>query len=491
MTISYVGSGAVASAAASVTPAYPSTPTADQLLVLVVASGHPNDPAPSTPSGWSRVMSLSGGGGTFGSEAGPRRLTWFVRVAAGGDPQPTVSIPSGATGSVIVARINVLSRSAGIGWLWSAALGEDTSSGTSFSAASSDSLTLRSGDFVLVGHCDNSATASASAEAVTASGITFSTVQERTDNQTATGYGAHLTTSTCTVTAGAASASPTVALTLSAAATGVGGVLRLREDVPKGSIAVTEQSVFPPRNQIVVSDLAGDVSTASLYRNVDGDRTELRGAVDIDATGQSVVVRVDGEQPFGVPITYTARLVDSLGDESEVTSDAVTSVVDTDVISDAVRGIGAPVFLQTFPEKTRNRDAAAFNVGGRTVVVSRRRSAPSGQITIRTLTNEAADSLNSTLDDATEGTVLIRKATYTPRLDGHYAIPQDSEQPRWFDEITFWTLDVVKVEAWPDVLEAAGFTLEDLAANFTTLQDLADFFTPGTLLDVAIYDFGG
>jgi hypothetical protein len=38
-------------------------------------------------------------------------------------------------------------------------------------------------------------------------------------------------------------------------------------------------------------------------------------------------------------------------------------------------------------------------------------------------------------------------------------------------------------------LEAAGFTLQDIADNFSTLQDIANAF-PGTLLDIAQYDFG-
>ena len=61
----------------------------------------------------------------------------------------------------------------------------------------------------------------------------------------------------------------------------------------------------------------------------------------------------------------------------------------------------------------------------------------------------------------------------------------------WVRRYAEWDLNVAESEAWPDSLEAAGFTLADLADNFTTLQDLADFFAGGTLLDVALYDFGG
>jgi hypothetical protein len=48
---------------------------------------------------------------------------------------------------------------------------------------------------------------------------------------------------------------------------------------------------------------------------------------------------------------------------------------------------------------------------------------------------------------------------------------------------------VVKVDDWPDVMEAAGFTLQDIANNFSIWQDIAAFF-PTNLLAIAQYDFG-
>ncbi|MGW6295175.1 hypothetical protein [Streptomyces sp. NPDC055058] len=491
MGISYVGMGGQSQHADTITPALPPGTAAGQLAVLQVVSGHPDEVTPSTPAGWTRAGTFSGGGGSFGSGTGPRRLTWFVRELTGGDSAPTVSIPA-ATGSLINGRVFVAARSAGTSWLWSTSFGEDTSSGTGFSAACSEQVTFRPGDFVLLGYGIRTNALGMSAENVTALGVTFGSVTERADEGVSVGNLARMGMATCTVTSGAAAQPPTVAATLSGAGTGPAGVLRLRENTPKGHISVTTQSVFPPRNLVLVTEmLAGDVAAATLYRTVNGVRTPVRGASGVDVTAQDALVRIDGEQPFGVPVTYTARLIDSLGDESLVSSDPITTSVDADVISDAVRGQGAAVTLQAYPDKQRTRDASTFNVGGRMVVVSRRRSKETGRLTVRTLTDEAGDALNDVLDDATEGVVLIRRATATPRLDGYYAIPQDLESPRWFDAIRFWELDIVRAESWPDVLEAAGFTLEDLADNFSSLQDLADAFTPGTLLDVAIYDFGG
>lgn len=492
MGISYVGVGALRQAASSVSPTYPATPAAGQLLVLQVVSGHPNDPLPATPSGWTRVVSLSGGAGTFGTGTGPRRLTWYVRVATGDDPIPTTSIPSGATGSLIMGRIHALARSAGTGWLWSAALGQDISSGTSFSASSSDTVTFRPGDFLLLGHGDNSPTAQASAEAVIAAGVTFSSVQEQADNQTATGYGAHMTTSTCSVTVGAASASPTVTATLTVAATGVGGVLRLREDIPKGVMTVTQQTVFPPRNLIAVTEMrAGDVASATVYRQLGSQLRPLRGVTDVDVTGQDALVRTDGEQPFGVPVVYVARLVDSLGDESTITSKPVVSTVDSDVVSDAVRGVGARVFIENWPEFKRTRDATSFNVGGRYVTVGRPRSTAQSTVTVSTDSTGDGDALQAVLEGLTEGVLLIRKQVFHPRVDGYLALLNDGERPNWQTEYTEWDLEVAQAEAWPAGLEAVGYTLADLANQYSTLQDLADDFAGQSLLDIALRDFGG
>ncbi len=108
---------------------------------------------------------------------------------------------------------------------------------------------------------------------------------------------------------------------------------------------------------------------------------------------------------------------------------------------------------------------------------------------MRTESEEEGDALDTVLDDVTEGILLIRKQVTIPRLDGHFALLEDTEAPTWYDAYRWWSLDVVKVEAWPDSLEAAGFTLQDIADNLSTLQDIATAF-PGTLLDIALYDFG-
>lgn len=487
MSISFVGTGTTATAAASVSPTYPSTPTVGQLGVLQVVSGTSTDSTPTTPSGWTLVDSFSGGGGSFGSGSGPRRLTLFVRVMAGGDAVPTVTVPSG-TGSVVTATVTLLSRSGGTGWRWASAFAEDASSGTGFSAVAAAALTWAVGDFAYLGYALPLSTVTLSAQALAASGETYGTVTSRFTTAAATGNGARTAAATTSVSTGAGTAAPTVSATLSAANTGVAGVLRIRQAT--AALAATAQTVFPPRTLVAATGMkAEDIVEATFYRQQGTDLTAVRAASGIDVTGTDALLRVDAEMPFGVPVSYVAQLTDVNGLVWQVTSSGtITSTVPGDVISDAVNGIGATVELQAPLDKQRDRNATTFNVGGRMVAVSRRRSGASSTVTLRTLTDADGDALDQVLQGATEGVVMIRKQTSLSRLDGYFAVLSDNERPHWYDEVRWWDLTTIQAESWPDVLEAAGFTLADIAANFNTLADLSAAFP--TLLAIALNDFG-
>lgn len=488
MTITYSAVAALASGTSTVAPDIPVGATAGQLAVLQVVSAHTNDSIPSTPSGWSLIGTSSGGGGSYGAGTGPRRLTFFARVLLGGDAAPSTSLPAGDANSLLAARVITLARTAGTGWRWAVAFGEDTSSGTSFSAVSATALTWAAGDLALAGYAVPLSTAALSAEAITASGITFGTVTERADDTVTTGHDARLGTATGSVSSGSGTTAPTIAATLSSASTGAAGVVRLRE--ASAAVTATAQNVFPPRNLVSVTGLlAENIASVTLYRQVGTARTAVRAATAVDVTGTDVLLRIDGEQPFGVAVSYVAVLTDANGIQWEISSSALTSTVTSDVISDAITGIGAAVRLQAASPRRRDRDATRFNVGGRRVMVSKPRSTPSLSLVLKTETDAAADDLDAVLDSATEGVVLIRHRTPLARLDGHYAIPSDEDTPTWYDEQVVWSLEADAAEPWPDVLEAAGFTLQDIADNITSLQDLATAF-PGTLLDIALYDWG-
>ncbi|SOD80161.1 hypothetical protein SAMN06272781_6898 [Streptomyces sp. 1222.2] len=488
MAISYIGIGALSNHADTITPAYPAGATAGRLAVLQVVSAHTDESIPTTPSGWNLAGTLSGGGGVFGAAAGPRRLTWFTRVLVGSDAAPSTRIPSGSTGSLVCGRILVLDRSAGTGWRWAVSFGEDTTSGTGFSAAASTALTWAAGDFAVLGYAVSVSTASATAEAVAATGITFGTVTERADDSVTDGHDARMVAATGAVSSGSGTQSPTVTATLAAAAVGVAGVLRIREAT--AAIAATAQTAFPPRNLAAVTGmLAENIVAATIYRVIGASRVAVRAAEAVDVTGQNALLRVDAEQPFGVAVSYTAELEDVNGNVWTVsTASTITSTVDGDVVSDAIRGLGATVVIASWPDKKRDRDSSQFNVGGRIVVVSRPRSGASATILVRTETDEQGDALHEVLGSATEGVVLIRKQTTLPGVDGYLVVLNDTEDRNWYDAVRRWSLDVVETEEWPSILEAAGFTLQDVGDNYTTLADLAA--DNATLLALAMKDFG-
>lgn len=489
MTISYVGAGGlVQHTDTAISVPYSAGPSAGQLGILQVVSGHPSDSIPSTPSGWALAGSFSGGGGSFGSGTGPRRISFFTRVMLGSDAAPTTAIPSGSAGSVIGANLVLLSRSAGTGWRWAAAFGEDTTSGTGFSAPAASALTWAPGDFAWIGYGLPASGTTFTAQGLTAAGATFGAVStNRFTYAITSGNAARTASASVAETAGSVSVAPTATATLSAAGTGVAGVLRIRES--NAAITAAAQAVFPPRVLASVTGmLADNIASASIYRTAGGVQAPVRAATGVAVTGMDALLRVDGAQPFGVPVAYAADLTDVNGLVWTVTaSSTVTSTVTTDVISDEITGLGASIHIETWPDKQRTRDSTQFNVGGRIVVVSRPRSSATATVTVRTETAIDGDALDGVFDTATEGVILIRKSTTMPGVDGYLAAVTDAENRNWFDEFRWWTLDSVEVEAWPDALEAAGFTLQDIADNYTSLADIAAANT--TLLQLAQRSF--
>jgi hypothetical protein len=82
--------------------------------------------------------------------------------------------------------------------------------------------------------------------------------------------------------------------------------------------------------------------------------------------------------PSASVLNYAAVLTDVNGKQWTVYSGPITSTVSSDVISDAIRGVGAAVKVESPLGWKRDRDASQFNINGRIVVVGKPRSARSG-----------------------------------------------------------------------------------------------------------------
>ena len=254
------------------------------------------------------------------------------------------------------------------------------------------------------------------------------------------------------------------------------------------ALAATEQDVWPPR---VLLSLTGLTVTdaVELYRETGGERTLVRAGTD-DSVSDTSFLRVDAELPFGVPVTYVA--VVNGADEYTAGPDTYTLPGGKVALSDAISGLAAESVILSWPDKTYDRDASVFRVGGRNVVVSGDLGGFTSTIELLTESTSAVASVMELVAEATEGVVQIRQPGGYDGVDSYLAVTSATER-RWSqdgsDDRRVVALAVTEVEGWAPALEARGFTLQDVADAYDglTLDDLADDYA--TLLDLAEADF--
>jgi hypothetical protein len=501
MAITYVAAGSLSSGQVSGTPGLPAGIADDDLLIMQVVSGSATDATINTPVGWDYIDTVNTSiTGTFGADAGPRRLTFLAKVYVTGDAVPTIELPSDAN-SVVAAQIFGFNRSAGTGWRYGTVLGEDITSGTGFAAVTADTLSFAPGDFVLLGYGIPNSTVTFSAEAIVAAGATFGAITERADTAVSDGHNLRFVTATGAETVGTVNVVASIDATLSGADTGVAGVVRLREAT--SSITVDQQGTTPPRFLISGTGLAAeDIETVTLQRIALGTTENVRGAIDVALDGDDAFVRTDSEFPFGTPVFYQLVLVDVQGDTWYLVSDpAVTTNITDMMLSDALSGLGIEVSLISWVQKEYGRDSAIFNVNGRIVVVARPRSSPTSTLIVVTSTNEERLLLNALLSNATNGVLQIRQqhvadstcAEMDTEFDAYVAITNDTfiRNGRKHYPGRRVILSCIEVEAWSEIFEARGSILEDIYDKYpdSTLLHINLDFEFDTLLTLAQYDW--
>lgn len=232
------------------------------------------------------------------------------------------------------------------------------------------------------------------------------------------------------------------------------------------SIAAVEQNVFPARVQVTVTGLTlGD--DVELYRVVDDARTALR-AGSVQDVADTSLVRVDAEMPFGVPVSYLA-VVNST--DEYTTSAATHSLVGARfVVSDAISGLSAPVIVVSEDDRTFNGRASLYPVAGRNILVWGGTGQFQSGLELYTATAEAGADLEALLRGTTAGVFQLRQWGDLEDIDGYYGIlPPWSRRrivTRGDEPARLWTLKVAEVDGWNAVLEARGFTLADIAAQY-------------------------
>lgn len=256
-----------------------------------------------------------------------------------------------------------------------------------------------------------------------------------------------------------------------------------------GTLTVTTQDVWPPRNIVSATGLGNVVFT--IQRVVGGVATSVRGADTIYIYPGTAHVVVDAELPFGVPVTY--RLV-----ESDVVTDTdgpttYTLTGGNAAVTDAITGLAAEVQVGAIDDLTYDADATVYNVDGLNRVVASVLGQHTTVLELLTTTTAARNQLRDVLANCTSGVFQLRGPTPEYDVDAYYAVlsarerrfSQDGTDPRRITAVT-----CANTDGWPDVFEAAGYTYADLAAVYTglTYTDLkADY---ATYLDLARADLG-
>lgn len=227
MAITFVSAAAPSTGTTSVSPAYPSSPSSEDLILCFIASKEPaSDPTHS--SGFTLLAKKDGvAGGAVGANSGPTSIFIFYKESDGTESGTVTFSISGGDSSV--GRMALYSKTGGYTWDYANyTSGEDTTNGTGVSVAGAGGIDLSSGDMILGTFSGTRGNTSSSARAFSGSGMTFATADERIDSSNSSSPGVMLLVSDAQVTTGNNN-TPTATWTLAAGSLGPAIILRLRE----------------------------------------------------------------------------------------------------------------------------------------------------------------------------------------------------------------------------------------------------------------------
>lgn len=239
MAITLQTSGAVAySSSTSITPSYPTGIAAGDLLVVFVQV-HPNSSTStiSVPSGFTLITGTTtsgSGGGSRGTDTGPCVMSAFAKYPAAGTESGTLSCPV-TNNSAGWAQVHRFTAASGSTWDVAGSLGADTTGGSGVSVTGATDPGFTAADYVLGAFGIPTNAATFSAEAFSASGVTFGTITEISEAASALNNHTGGFTAGGPVNSGASTGVPTMTATASGTTTNVHGpgiILRIREVTP-------------------------------------------------------------------------------------------------------------------------------------------------------------------------------------------------------------------------------------------------------------------
>jgi hypothetical protein len=214
------------------TVAYPASIAAGDLLILAIAN-RPNASTPSTPSDWTAATNYTttGGAGSEGAGTGTVRITVFTKVAVGTETgNLTLGITSGTSCGAVMWRCT---KTTGKNWSVALAIGSDNSAGTAWSVTFGSDPGVTAGDLVFVASASSEDTASFASQALSQTGVTYGTMNERADTAITTGNDLRIVVAQHAVTSGTSSAAAVYTMTSSgtnsANSAGASIMIRLRQ----------------------------------------------------------------------------------------------------------------------------------------------------------------------------------------------------------------------------------------------------------------------
>jgi hypothetical protein len=232
-------------------------------------------------------------------------------------------------------------------------------------------------------------------------------------------------------------------------------------------ITVIEQDVWPTRVLVAVTGiLVGD--SVAIYRQVGTERVLVQNGSTTSSTDVAFL-RVDGQLPFGVPVSYVAVI-----NNDETDTPAITYVLDGGkvAITDAITGLAAEVVIWAWPDKIYDRSATAFSPGNRNVVVSGDFGQFESDLEVYVDATSSADNLKEVLTGATQGIVQLRQPGGYDDVDCYVVVTQFRPR-RWAqdgsDQKRIFAMHVIEVDPWASGLSASGFTYQDLADAYAGL----------------------
>ena len=163
-----------------------------------------------------------------------------------------------------------------------------------------------------------------------------------------------------------------------------------------GTLAVTEQDVWPPRHLITATGLTNAFYT--INRVVGSTRTPIRGAFNQYIWPATATVVIDAEFPFEVPFTYELIEAGAITDTDGPYT--MTLPGGNVAVTDAITGLAAEVQIGAIDDLAADTQAAVYSVDGLNRTVTSPMGQPQTVIDLFTATLTARDNLRDLTEDA-------------------------------------------------------------------------------------------